>query len=56
MAYHGFSINVAPDLNCFDGIVPCGISSYGVTSMRAEGVSAGVEDVKRACHRLISTG
>jgi lipoyl(octanoyl) transferase len=30
---HGFSINVAPDLSHFSGIVPCGISEYGVTSL-----------------------
>jgi len=31
---HGISINVNPDLSHFNGIVPCGISNYGVTSMR----------------------
>jgi len=30
---HGLSINVAPDLSHFGGIVPCGISEYGVTSL-----------------------
>jgi lipoyl(octanoyl) transferase len=30
---HGFSINVDPDLSHFDGIVPCGISHLGVTSL-----------------------
>lgn len=34
---HGFSINVDPDLAHFAGIVPCGISDFGVTSLAAAG-------------------
>jgi lipoyl(octanoyl) transferase len=34
---HGFSINVAPDLSHFGGIVPCGIAEFGVTSLSALG-------------------
>lgn len=34
---HGFSINVAPDLSHFGGIIPCGISEFGVTSLAAIG-------------------
>ncbi|MGU3391825.1 lipoyl(octanoyl) transferase LipB [Sphingomonas sp. M1A8_2b] len=37
---HGFSVNVAPDLAHFGGIVPCGLSEYGVTSLQSLGISA----------------
>ncbi len=30
---HGFSININPDLNFYNNIIPCGIKEYGVTSM-----------------------
>ena len=50
VTYHGFALNVDPDLTHFAGIVPCGISaSEGtVTSMRAElGHTLDEEEVKR---------
>ena len=34
---HGFSVNLAPDLTHFAGIVPCGIDEFGVTSMERLG-------------------
>lgn len=34
---HGFSVNLSPDLSHFDGIVPCGIEEYGVTSLKQLG-------------------
>lgn len=45
---HGTAINVDPDLSHFAGIVPCGISGYGVTSLRALGVPAGLADLDAA--------
>ena len=35
---HGFSVNLAPDLEHFSGIVPCGIAEYGVTSLARLGI------------------
>lgn len=34
---HGLSVNIAPDLSHFAGIVPCGIAEYGVTSLERLG-------------------
>ncbi len=42
---HGFSINVAPDLEHFSGIVPCGIVQHGVTSLEALGLPVTLADV-----------
>ncbi|WP_019904264.1 lipoyl(octanoyl) transferase LipB [Methylobacterium sp. 77] len=33
VSFHGISLNVEPDLSHFTGIVPCGISGHGVTSL-----------------------
>jgi len=40
VTYHGISLNVAPDLAHFNGIVPCGVQGHGVTSLLDLGVSA----------------
>lgn len=45
---HGFSVNVDPDLSHFAGIVPCGISEFGVTSLAALGNSAGMAELDAA--------
>ncbi len=45
---HGFSINVAPDLGHFGGIVPCGISEFGVTSLQQIGKEMAMASVDGA--------
>jgi len=43
VTYHGIAININPNLNNFDGIVPCGISKYGVTSIKDLGKDVEIE-------------
>ena len=38
VSWHGVALNVEPDLSHFGGIVPCGISEHGVTSLHALGL------------------
>lgn len=37
VTYHGVALNLCPDLSHFSGIVPCGLQSYGVTSLKELG-------------------
>jgi len=48
---HGFSINVDPDLSHFGGIIPCGISEFGVTSLAAVGKELPMTRVDAALQR-----
>ena len=48
MSYHGIAINVEPDLEHFGGIVPCGISQHGVTSLVDLGYPVTMEDLDAA--------
>jgi len=45
VSFHGISINIAPDLSHYNGIVPCGISDYGVTSFEDLGHIISLEEV-----------
>lgn len=48
---HGFSVNLAPDLAHFSGIVPCGIAEYGVTSLARLGIEVAPEEWDEALQR-----
>ena len=48
VSFHGLSINVEPDLSHFDGIVPCGISGHGVTSLVDLGLPVTMADLDAA--------
>ncbi|MFO0389359.1 MAG: lipoyl(octanoyl) transferase LipB [Alphaproteobacteria bacterium] len=45
VTFHGICLNVQPDLSHYNGIVPCGINNYGVTSLKALGISASMDEV-----------
>lgn len=51
VSFHGLSINVEPDLSHFDGIIPCGITEHGVTSLVDLGLPVTMEDVDVALRK-----
>jgi lipoyl(octanoyl) transferase len=48
VTYHGVSLNVAPNLDHYRGIVACGYGGYGVTSLADLGIEATMERVDQA--------
>lgn len=55
VSFHGISINVDPDLEHFSGIVPCGISDHGVTSLVDLGLPVTMADLDMALMRSFGT-
>ena len=55
---HGLAINHDPDLSHFDGIVPCGITGHGVTSLVDLGLPVTMDDLdlalKRSFHKVFA--
>ena len=45
ISFHGVSLNVDPDLGNYAGIVPCGISQHGVTSLAKLGILVSMAEV-----------
>lgn len=54
ISFHGISLNVEPDLSHFDGIVPCGITEYGVTSLVDLGLPVTMSDADVALRQSFS--
>jgi lipoyl(octanoyl) transferase len=48
VSFHGISLNVAPDLEHFSGIVPCGVRVHGITSLADLGIAATTAEVDAA--------
>ncbi|HEX2581110.1 MAG TPA: lipoyl(octanoyl) transferase LipB [Dongiaceae bacterium] len=57
ISYHGISLNRAPDLRHFAGIVPCGIrgEGYGVTSLAALGIDISTAELDSVLEKAFST-
>ncbi len=45
VSFHGISINVEPELEHYSGIIPCGITQHGVTSLVDLGLPVTMPDV-----------
>lgn len=54
MSFHGVAINVEPELSHFGGIVPCGITGYGVTSLVDLGLPVTMDDLDVALRQAFS--
>lgn len=48
VSFHGIALNVEPDLSHFGGIVPCGITEHGVTSLVDLGLPVGLDEADEA--------
>lgn len=55
VSFHGISLNVDPDLEHFSGIVPCGVSEHGVTSLAELGLTATLSDVDIALRQAFES-
>ena len=51
VTFHGICINVEPDLSHYSGIIPCGISEHGVTSLVDLGLPVNMDDLDAALQR-----
>lgn len=51
VSFHGIAINVEPDLEHFSGIVPCGVTGYGVTSLVDLGLPVTMTDLDLSLKR-----
>jgi lipoyl(octanoyl) transferase len=48
VSFHGIAINVEPNLSHFSGIVPCGVTDHGVTSLVDLGLPVSMADLDLA--------
>lgn len=51
VTFHGIAINVNPNLSHYEGIIPCGLANFGVTSLQKLGLSVSMEELDKALMR-----
>jgi lipoyl(octanoyl) transferase len=51
ITFHGFAVNVDPDLTHFGGIIPCGLPEFPVTSLRKLGIDSSMNELDSALTR-----
>jgi lipoyl(octanoyl) transferase len=51
---HGVSINLCPDLQNFSGIVPCGLTDFGITSLADLGLTISMAEVDEMLKKMAS--
>jgi lipoyl(octanoyl) transferase len=54
VSFHGVALNVDPDLSHYRGIVPCGVSEHGVTSLARLGRPAAMPEVDAALRQAFA--
>ena len=55
VSFHGISVNVEPELEHFSGIVPCGVTAHGVTSLVDLGLPVTMADADVALRQSFET-
>lgn len=55
VSFHGISLNVEPDLEHFSGIVPCGVTEHGVTSLVDLGLPVTMDEADAALKSAFET-
>jgi lipoyl(octanoyl) transferase len=51
ITYHGISINVDPELSYYNGIIPCGIKEFGITSLKQLGCNISYDELDQILRR-----
>ena len=54
ISLHGVAINISPNMKHYDGIIPCGISNFGVTSLKDMGIDISLAEFDKILEQQFS--